>query len=54
VQAESVTALKNLQAICAVEGVDRVFIGPADLAASIGHRGRPDHPAVVDAIENAR
>ena len=33
-QAESATALSNLKAICAVDGVDGVFIGPADLAAS--------------------
>lgn len=37
--AETVTALGNLEAICAVEGVHGVFIGPADLAASMGHRG---------------
>jgi len=32
-QAETVTALKNLEAICAVDGVHGVFIGPADPAA---------------------
>jgi len=53
VQAETVTALDNLEAICAVDGVDGVFIGPADLAASMGHRGRPGHPQVQDAIERA-
>ncbi|MFC4522271.1 4-hydroxy-2-oxoheptanedioate aldolase [Cupriavidus pinatubonensis] len=53
VQAESVTALKNLEAICAVEGVDGVFIGPADLAASMGYRGKPGHPEVQAAIEGA-
>jgi len=53
VQAETVTALKNLEAICAVDGVDGVFIGPADLAASMGHRGRPGHPEVQAAIEGA-
>lgn len=53
VQAETVTALKNLEAICAVDGVDGVFIGPADLAASMGHRGKPGHPAVQAAIEQA-
>jgi len=53
VQAESVTALKNLEAICAVDGVHGVFIGPADLAASMGHRGKLTHPEVLAAIEGA-
>lgn len=53
VQAETVAALGNLEAICAVEGVDGVFIGPADLAASMGHRGKPGHPEVQAAIEQA-
>jgi len=53
VQAETVTALDNLEAICAVPGVDGVFIGPADLAASMGFRGRPGSPAVQAAIERA-
>ncbi|MDF3885562.1 4-hydroxy-2-oxoheptanedioate aldolase [Cupriavidus basilensis] len=53
VQAETVTALGNLEAICAVDGVDGVFIGPADLAASMGHRGNPGHPEVQAAIEGA-
>ena len=52
-QAETVAALGNLERICAVDGVHGVFIGPADLAASMGHRGRPQHPAVQDAIERA-
>jgi 4-hydroxy-2-oxoheptanedioate aldolase len=53
VQAETVTALKNLEAICAVDGIDGVFIGPADLSASLGHRGKPGHPEVQAAIEDA-
>ncbi|MES3003864.1 MAG: 4-hydroxy-2-oxoheptanedioate aldolase [Pseudomonadota bacterium] len=53
VQAETVAALKNLEAICAVDGVHGVFIGPADLAASMGHRGKPGHPEVQAAIEQA-
>lgn len=53
VQAESVTALSNLEAICAVEGVDGVFIGPADLAASMGHLGNAEHPDVQAAIDTA-
>lgn len=52
-QAESVTALDNLERICAVDGVHGIFIGPADLAASMGHRGRADHPEVQQAIDDA-
>ncbi|MBV7483922.1 aldolase/citrate lyase family protein [Bordetella sp. BOR01] len=53
VQAETVTALHNLPAICAEPGVDGVFIGPADLAASMGFRGNPGAPQVQRAIEHA-
>lgn len=53
VQAESVTALANLEAICDIDGVDGVFIGAADLAASMGHRGRPSHPEVQAAVDEA-
>ena len=53
VQAETRTALDNLEAICAVDGVDGVFIGPADLAASLGHRGDPGHPDVLATIDDA-
>jgi 4-hydroxy-2-oxoheptanedioate aldolase len=53
VQAESRQALDNLEAICDVDGVDGVFIGPADLSASLGHRGNPGHPDVQAAIEDA-
>ncbi|NEX59986.1 4-hydroxy-2-oxoheptanedioate aldolase [Noviherbaspirillum galbum] len=53
VQAESRTALQNLEEICAVDGVDGVFIGPADLSASLGHRGQPGHPEVQAAIDDA-
>jgi 4-hydroxy-2-oxoheptanedioate aldolase len=53
VQVETVTALESLPAICAVPGVDGVFIGPADLAASMGKLGQPEDPEVVTAIEHA-
>ena len=43
--------LDALGEICAVEGVDGVFIGPADLAASLGHLGQPEHPEVVAVVE---
>jgi 4-hydroxy-2-oxoheptanedioate aldolase len=58
VQAESREALKNLDAIAATPGVDGVFIGPADLSASMGYIGNQTHPevqaAIVDAIERIR
>ena len=46
-------ALDRLEAIASVEGVDGVFIGPADLAASLGHPGEAGHPEVVVAVEDA-
>lgn len=53
VQVETRQGLENLDAILAVDGVDAVFIGPADLAASLGHLGEPSHPQVRAAIEDA-
>jgi 4-hydroxy-2-oxoheptanedioate aldolase len=53
VQVETRAALDQLEAIAAVEGVDGVFIGPSDLAASLGHIGHPQHPEVQQALENA-
>ena len=53
VQVESVEALAQIDAIAAVEGVDGVFIGPADLSASMGHLGEPAHPDVRAAIDAA-
>jgi 4-hydroxy-2-oxoheptanedioate aldolase len=50
-QVESVRGYENLDAICQVEGVDGVFIGPADLAASMGYLGQPMHPEVVEKVE---
>ena len=50
VQAETTLAMRNLAAIAAVDGVDGVFFGPADLSASMGHRGQPAHPDVQRAI----
>lgn len=53
VQVESAAALGELDGIAAVEGVDGVFVGPADLAASMGHLGQPGHPEVQAAIRDA-
>jgi len=52
-QIESRGALTEIEAIAAVEGVDALFIGPADLAGSLGHLGNPAHPDVKAAIEDA-
>jgi 4-hydroxy-2-oxoheptanedioate aldolase len=53
VQAETREALNNLEAIAATEGVDGIFIGPADLSASLGHVANPGHPEVQAAIDDA-
>jgi 4-hydroxy-2-oxoheptanedioate aldolase len=53
VQVETRAALEQLEAIATVEGVDGVFIGPADLAASLGHLGDPQHPEVQTALRDA-
>lgn len=53
VQVETQAGLDALEAIAGVDGVDGVFMGPGDLAASLGHIGMPDHPEVVDAVVNA-
>lgn len=50
-QVETVKGLANLEAIAAVEGVDGVFFGPADLSASMGLLGQPTHPDVRRAIQ---
>lgn len=58
VQVETAEALQNIEAIAAVEGVDGIFIGPADLATSMGYPGNPSAPqvkaAILDAIARIR
>jgi 4-hydroxy-2-oxoheptanedioate aldolase len=53
VQVETRVALGELESIAKVEGVDGVFIGPSDLAASLGHIGNPQHADVQKALEDA-
>jgi 4-hydroxy-2-oxoheptanedioate aldolase len=53
VQAETRLALRNLEGIAAVEGVDGIFIGPNDLAADLGHLGNWQHPEVWKVMEDA-
>lgn len=49
-QIESVEGLRNLEEIASVPGVDGLFIGPSDLAASMGHLGDWSHADVQSAI----
>ncbi len=53
VQVETQQALDNLEKIAAVEGVDGVFIGPADLHASLGYPGETNNPKVMPVIDEA-
>lgn len=49
-QIETVEALSRIDEIAAVDGVDVLFFGPSDLAASMGYPGQPSHPAVRAAV----
>jgi len=53
VQLESRAGLAQLEAIAAVDGVDGIFIGPADLAADMSYLGKPGAPEVQAAVEDA-
>ncbi len=50
VQIETSAGVDNAAQIAAVDGVDAVFVGPSDLAASLGRLGQQSHPEVVDAV----
>ncbi len=47
---ETPEAVKNLDAILTVEGVDGIFIGPMDLSTSLGHFGNPGADEVQKVI----
>lgn len=53
VQIESATAVAAVERIAAVDGVDAIFVGPSDLAASMGLLGQQNHPGVVEAVLRA-
>lgn len=53
VQVETRAAMKEIEAIAAVEGVDGVFIGPSDLSADMGHLANPREPTVQAALKEA-
>jgi 4-hydroxy-2-oxoheptanedioate aldolase len=52
VQVESAAAVDASAQIAAVDGVDGIFVGPSDLAASMGLLGQQDHPDVVAAVKD--
>ena len=54
VQIESEEGVKNAKAIAQVEGIDAVFVGPNDLAASMGYLGQSGHATVQDTIRHIR
>jgi 4-hydroxy-2-oxoheptanedioate aldolase len=53
VQVETQAALDNIEAICGIDGIDGVFIGPADLHASMGYPGEIANPKVKPLIDDA-
>src|SRR5256886_2762733 len=53
VQVETQAGLDAIEAICGIEGIDGVFVGPADLHASLGHTGEMANPKVKPIIDNA-
>jgi len=53
VQVETVEGVRNAAEIAAVDGIDGVFVGPSDLAASMGLLGAQTHPDVVAAVLDA-
>lgn len=52
VQIESTAAVDAVADILAIDGVDAIFLGPSDLAASMGLLGQQEHPDVVAAVEH--
>jgi len=51
VQVENQAGLESIEAICGIDGIDGVFIGPADLHASLGHPGEIANPKVKPLID---
>jgi 4-hydroxy-2-oxoheptanedioate aldolase len=49
---EHIDVLSSLKEVLAVPGLDLVFIGPGDLATSVGLKGRVDDPSVQNAIQS--
>ena len=50
-QVEHIDAVRHIDDLVAVEGLDALFVGPYDLSASMGMVGQPSHPDVLTAIQ---
>ncbi len=50
VMIEDAQAVKNVDAIAAVPGIDVMYVGPSDLSYSLGYGGQHDHPVMLEAI----
>jgi 2-dehydro-3-deoxyglucarate aldolase len=51
IQIESRAGIAAVDEICAVPGIDGLFVGPGDLAAGLGHLGDPLHPEVQEGMQ---
>lgn len=54
VQIEHIQAVKNIDAILSIDGVDGFIVGPYDLSASLGIPGQFDHHAMLEALETIK
>ncbi|MDE3196764.1 MAG: hypothetical protein KGN84_10500 [Acidobacteriota bacterium] len=52
IQIETKEAVERIDELCAVPGIDAIFLGPADLSASLGVPGETGHPKVYAAAEH--
>lgn len=50
VQIETTAGVEAAAGVASVDGIDGIFVGPSDLAASMGLLGQQAHPDVVDAV----
>jgi 4-hydroxy-2-oxoheptanedioate aldolase len=53
IQVESREALSHIEAMAAIDGIDGIFIGPADLHASLGYLGERAHKDIMPVIDDA-
>ena len=53
IQLEDEAAIRNIDELLKVDGIDVFFIGPSDLSQSMGHPGNPKAPVVAEAIDSS-